>query len=206
MSNDSSTSPAPKRPLISLPFIVIVGVLAVAAYFAGPTVMTYVIYFQEKMSVTAPIDKVPGPSVDGMAGDENYAGGEYGGGQTGGGEGGGGNRGARRGGGFDPEAFFAERDVDGNGKLEGDEISERMQETLAETDTDKDGAVSKEEFLARAAQRGGRGEGGGGGGRQGARPAADSPEDSPADAAAESPPSESNESLEPQAAAAVPEN
>ena len=48
----------------------------------------------------------------------------------------------------DREAFFASRDADGNGKLEGNEISERMQARLAELDTDADGAISKEEFLA----------------------------------------------------------
>lgn len=47
----------------------------------------------------------------------------------------------------DPETLFAQRDKDGNGKLEGDEISERMQARLTELDSDNDKAVSKDEFL-----------------------------------------------------------
>jgi polyisoprenoid-binding protein YceI len=80
--------------------------------------------------------------------------------QAGGGRGGGG--GGRRGsrGGFDPAQFFASRDADKDGKLSGDEISERMREDLDEIDKDGDGAISLEEFQARM-QRfgGGRGKG-----------------------------------------------
>ncbi len=47
---------------------------------------------------------------------------------------------------MDPDALFAERDKDGNGKLEGNEISERMQARLTEVDSDQDKAISKEEF------------------------------------------------------------
>ena len=82
------------------------------------------------------------------------------GGGAGGGGGGGGGRG-----GFDPAAFFKERDADGDGKLSGDELTDRMRESLEETDTDKDGAVSLEELQARMAAR--RGGGGGRGGRAG---------------------------------------
>jgi hypothetical protein len=83
------------------------------------------------------------------------------------GEGGGGGRGGRGGGrgSFDPAAIFAERDADGDGKLTGDEISERMAASLAEIDTDGDGAVTLEEFQARMqarSGRGGRGQRGGG--------------------------------------------
>ncbi len=98
-------------------------------------------------------------------------GGEEGGpdGGSPGGPGGGGGRG-----GFDPEAMFTERDADGDGKLTGDEISDRMRENLEEIDTDGDGAVSKEELLARMSQRqgrrGGGGERGGRGGEGGERP------------------------------------
>lgn len=72
-------------------------------------------------------------------------------------------------GGFDPETIFAERDADGDGKLSGDEISERMREGLEATDTDGDGSVSKEEFLARMSRFRGRGERGGPGGEGGGR-------------------------------------
>ena len=54
---------------------------------------------------------------------------------------------AGAGGAPDPEAMFAQRDKDSNGKLEGDEIGERMQSRLSEVDTDQDKAISKDEFL-----------------------------------------------------------
>ncbi len=67
------------------------------------------------------------------------------------GEGGaGGGPGGRR---FDPEAMFSERDADGDGKLSGDEISDRMKENLSEIDKDGDGAVSKEELMQRMEER-----------------------------------------------------
>ncbi|MCA9121845.1 MAG: hypothetical protein H6822_11790 [Planctomycetaceae bacterium] len=97
----------------------------------------------------------------GLAGAEQS---EYGSPESGSGsgrEGGGGGRG-QGGGGFDPEAMFAERDVDGDGKLTGEEISARMRENLEAIDTDSDGAISKAELLARMSQfrgRGGRGDG-----------------------------------------------
>ena len=48
--------------------------------------------------------------------------------------------------GFDPEAMFKRNDADGDGKLSGDEIPERMRDGLVEIDTDTDGAVTLEEF------------------------------------------------------------
>lgn len=137
-----------KRPLISLPFLAIVGVLALGAYFAGPSVMQWVMLQQEKakqgggpsgpeefagLSELAKSLKAGGDTGDAaavMAGaDEASSAG-----------GGGGNR-------PDPETRFTEADADGNGKLEGDEISERMQGRLSDVDTDGDGAVSKEEYM-----------------------------------------------------------
>ncbi|MES2793038.1 MAG: HlyD family efflux transporter periplasmic adaptor subunit [Planctomycetota bacterium] len=86
----------------------------------------------------------------------------------------GGPGGGGRGG--DPSAMFASRDQDGDGKLTGDEISERMRPNLAEIDTDGDQAISKDEFMANMAKRraagGGGGPGGGGGGPRGVAPAA----------------------------------
>ncbi len=92
-----------------------------------------------------------------------------------GGGGGGGGRGGR--GGFDPAAFFKERDADGDGKLSGDELTDRMREGLEETDTDKDGAVSLEELQARMAAR--QGGGGGRGGRGGEAEAGKAKKDQP---------------------------
>lgn len=162
---------------------------------------------------------------EGEAGMESFGGGPPGGGAPGmggpggGGPGGGGAPGGGRG--FDPEAMFAERDADGDGKLSGDEMSERMLENLEAIDTDGDGAVSKEELLARMSQFGGRGgrggpgagAGGEGGRRQrpplegdddapaaeadsGAAPAAEESTEAPAEPTAEATPSEAEASTE----------
>lgn len=61
---------------------------------------------------------------------------------AGGGPGGGGGQG------FDPAAMFARMDANSDGKLAGDEISERMKDRVAAMDKDSDGAISKEEFLS----------------------------------------------------------
>lgn len=64
---------------------------------------------------------------------------------------------------FDPEQMFSNSDEDGDGTLAGDEIPERFRENLGEIDTDGDGAVTKEEFMARIeAMRAARGGGQGG--------------------------------------------
>ncbi len=98
------------------------------------------------------------------------AGGGFGGGGGPGGPGGpGGGRGGA-GANFDPVAFFKSSDADGDGKLAGGEIPDRMKENLDEIDTDKDGAVSQDEFQERMRQfraKGKGGFGGPGGGRPG---------------------------------------
>ena len=113
---------------------------------------------------------------------------------NGGGPGGGGR------GSFDPEAMFAERDADGDGKLTGDELSDRMRENLEEIDTDSDGSVSKEELVARMSQRGGRGGQGGprgeGEGRR-QRPPLESADETPDSAPASSDASTAAEPKEP---------
>lgn len=125
------------------------------------------------------------------------------GGPGGGGSSGPGGGGPGGGGGFDPEAIFAERDADGDGKLTGEEISERMRGRLDDIDTDKDGSVTKEEFLAGMSQF--RGRGGPGGGGQGAggetrrqRPPLESSDDA---SAAEAAPSDDAPTAEPTEAA-----
>jgi hypothetical protein len=40
----TEVSPAPKRPLVSVPFLVIVAVLGIGGYFAGPTILTQYYY------------------------------------------------------------------------------------------------------------------------------------------------------------------
>ena len=78
-----------------------------------------------------------------------------------GGRGGGGGR-------FDLAAMFENRDADGDGKLTGDEISERMRENMDQIDTDQDGSVTLEEFQARMQQMfANRGAGGDGPGEPG---------------------------------------
>jgi len=49
--------------------------------------------------------------------------------------------------GFDPEAIFTRLDENGDGQLEGDEISDRLSERMEQTDSNSDGKISREEFL-----------------------------------------------------------
>jgi hypothetical protein len=179
MSTEPSTGPVTKRPLVSVPFLVTVGALAVVAYFAAPRIMPYV--FLMTGNIGSGAAETTG-QVTGQAGAENAESNSEG--QT---EGPGGGRGGRGPGGFDREAFFAERDADSNGKLEGEEISERMRERMTNADTDKDGAISKEEFMASPGGPRGQGGPGGDGGEQnrgGGRPPADDSESAQADAKA----------------------
>ncbi len=105
------------------------------------------------------IPAAPAPSTSPTAG---AAGGPVAGGPPGAGGRGPGGGGA----GFDRGAFFTSMDKNGDGKLSGDEIDERMQSRVPEMDKDKDGAISKEEFLS-APRRGPGGGGPGGGGAPG---------------------------------------
>ena len=54
--------------------------------------------------------------------------------------------------GFDPKAYFTTLDRNGDGKIDGDEITERMAYRAEEIDTNGDGVISKEEFLANIAR------------------------------------------------------
>lgn len=87
-------------------------------------------------------------------------------GRSGRGDFGGGPRGSGGfgGGGFSPEMIFNRRDENGDGKLTGDEISERMAERLDEIDANGDGEVSLEEFQSNIQSRFGAGGGGSRGG------------------------------------------
>ncbi|MDA1015700.1 MAG: EF-hand domain-containing protein, partial [Planctomycetota bacterium] len=59
----------------------------------------------------------------------------------------GGDGGPRPGGTFDRGALFDRMDEDKDGKLAGEEISERMAQRLEQIDTNKDGEITREEFL-----------------------------------------------------------
>ena len=184
MSAEPSTGPVAKRPLVSVSFLVTVCALAVVAYFAAPRIMPYV--FLMTGNIGSGAAETTG-QVTGQAGAENAESNNEG--QP---EGPGGGRGGRGPGGFDREAFFAERDADNNGKLEGEEISQRMRERMTNADTDNDGAISKEEFMNSPGGPRGQGGPGGPGGdaggqnRGGGRPPADDSESAPTDAKASS--------------------
>ena len=96
---------------------------------------------QKEVTVYGVVGQKTGPSAGATGGP---------GGPRRGGPGGGG-------GGFNPEAFFKQRDADGDGKLTGAEISDRMKERLPEIDKDGDGAVTLDEFREGFRGRGGRG-------------------------------------------------
>ena len=72
-------------------------------------------------------------------------------------------------GGFNPAQIFKRLDADGNGRLEGAEISSQMKANLSETDANGDGAVDRSEFDA-AMQKMMRARGGPGGPGAGGRP------------------------------------
>ena len=104
-------------------------------------------------------------SITVSVGEKTASGGGGGGAQRGGG------RGGRR---RDPAAMFKQMDANGDGKLEGDEIPERMRQFAGNMDTDKDGAITEEELKTAFESFGGRGggKGKGGGGRK-SRPKSD---------------------------------
>ena len=93
-------------------------------------------------------------------------GGARGGKGKGGGKAKGGNRGGGKRGRRDPSAMFQTMDADGDGKLVGDEIPERMRQWSAQLDTNGDDAISLEELETAIGnmRSGGGGKGGRGGG------------------------------------------
>lgn len=145
-----------KKPVISLKFTIVAAVLCVGGYFGITWGMTQYMLWEEQNRDYSQLVTEEEESEGGFSG---------GGGGRGPGGGGEGRRGGGRGG--DPEAFFARLDGDENGIIEGEEIRGRMAERIEQIDTDADGKVSKEEFLAGFAnrQRGGQARGNQGGER-----------------------------------------
>lgn len=152
MSIEVPSGASPKKGRrTSIPLLIGFVILGIGAYYAGPTVMTYAMFYQEQWSqseVSAAVNVGGRYGPNGPPGAESVS--SAGSGQAPGAESGaaggpppGGGRGN-----FDPEAFFVTQDADNNGKLEGSEISERMQARMADIDKDKDGALSKEEFMS----------------------------------------------------------
>ncbi len=142
MTESTNPTNQVKKRGTSIPLLIGFAVLGFIAWMAGPTVMKYALFFQEQRKhnrINSEIGKKKLPSSDAVTSPEVPAM------VTTGGPGGPGGPGGGR---QDPEEMFKGRDKDGNGKLEGAEISERMQGRLADIDKDADGAVSKEEFLA----------------------------------------------------------
>ena len=114
-----------------------------------------------------------GPNAGGqVAGGPEGRGRGPGGPGQGAGPGGASGAGAPGGTGFDPMAMFTKNDQDGDGKLTGTEISDRLRDRLADIDTDGDQSISKDEFMASMAKRRAASGGGGGGGPRGVAPAA----------------------------------
>lgn len=141
--------------------------------------------FKAEEARTRKADVLPspgGPTGGSRTGGPN-AGGQVAGGPEGRGRGPGGpgqgagpggtpGAGAPGGTGFDPMAMFTKNDQDGDGKLTGTEISDRLRDRLADIDTDGDQSISKDEFMASMAKRRAASGGGGGGGPRGVAPAA----------------------------------
>ena len=141
---NSVETPAKVAKRSSLPVLVGVIVVAVGLYFGIPYVITNMMVLDEQAKAKAKLAEslIPNTSteVEPTSGVKKMPLGA----SAGGGGGAGGPTGERP----DPEEAFKSRDKDENGKLEGAEISERMQGRLEQIDKDSDGAVSKEEFLA----------------------------------------------------------
>lgn len=125
----------------SLPVLIGVVVVAVGLYFGIPYVITNMMVLDEQAKAKAKLAEslIPNTSteVEPTSGVKKMPLGASAGG-------GGAGPAAER---PDPVEAFNSRDKDSNGKLEGAEISERLQGRMAQVDKDSDGAISKEEFL-----------------------------------------------------------
>ena len=143
MTEQAPEPSAKKRSLVSIPFLLFAVALLIGGYFGGPWLMTQVFFLQEQSKVAqgnasfdVPKDR---PTLAGL--------GSGGGGGGSSGEGSQGENGEAEDMEAQLEAIFVKRDADMNNKIEGEEISERLKGRMDELDTDKDGAISKDEFM-----------------------------------------------------------
>ncbi|HUP82265.1 MAG TPA: EF-hand domain-containing protein [Pirellula sp.] len=143
-ATNNVTNPTKGRPT-SIPLLICVGLLGLAAALAGPTVMTYYFFYQEEAKAQAIYKSAGNPSASGPGGVATSPGRSAVGGTPVGGDG------QRR----DPEEIFKQRDENANGKLDGSEISERMQARMVTVDKNGDGVISKEEFMEGMQRRAG---------------------------------------------------
>jgi hypothetical protein len=184
MNPDSISAETKPKRSTSIPLVIAFAVLGILGYAFGERIMASIFYMQElnerektakEINAKSFEDAQKSASAPEGAGGEmarpskGPVGANVGGGgpmvATPGGEGGGRPPMSEA----DIEGRFKQSDADGNGKLEGEEISERMKPRLADIDTDKDSAVSMDEYKA-AIQR-----------RANARPASEAPTDPPAE-------------------------
>ncbi len=147
MSSTPSVEPKKSRGT-SLVFLLVVAVLGVIGYFAGPTIMTYVFLMQEKFS--------PAPAINSVSNEDSR---------------------------------FAQLDKDTNGKIDAEEGGRGLKSAFEKFDADKDGALSKPEFVEYLKEKA---KSGGGGmaaprGEDEVEPAKEKKEETPPAATTESP-------------------
>jgi len=126
MNPSAQPEKAKKRRSTSIPLVLGVIILGGLAYYfdAGLHVMTYVMFLQEKSKATSEVNKAR--AIDLVSKEKFEA---------------------------SQKALFKTKDVNGDGKLQGDEITDQ----LAEKDKDLDASISLDEFLAAPPSQGGLG-------------------------------------------------
>ncbi|MEM7476938.1 MAG: hypothetical protein AAF483_18285 [Planctomycetota bacterium] len=175
-----------QKPMISLPFIIVAGIIAIGGALGGKPLMTWFMLQGESAKANTIEEPETFAPLSAWAQsmkedpDEVWTGGDIQGGDGG------------EGGGFDAEAKFAEWDADSDEALNDEEMPKFLKDNLEAIDSNTDGNVSKDEFMAAVAAMA-EARSGGSGTRQ--RPAAEEPEEP----AAEEPANEEPAKEEPAA-------